>query len=115
LQELALENHHKIRLRVPEMKIDGNTLVPIGILVFPAMVFGGVYALCDSILGFNYPIPVIAAVGTLFAFLGAGVWWLSRQQRLEDQIVGSIEHQYFGTIIQKRDSWETEMTVPGPM
>jgi hypothetical protein len=95
------------------MKTDSTTLAPIGILVVPALLFGGVYVLCDSILGLNYPIPLIAAVGTLFAFLGAGVWWLSRQQRLEDLIVGSIEHPYFGAIIQKRDSWEAESSVPG--
>ena len=94
------------------MKGCGTSIVQLGILAVLFAVFGGVWWCCDSVVGLSSPYPMFIATATLAALFVGFFWWMIALQKKEDGIIGTIEHPFFGTVKQKRESWETSMTVP---
>ncbi len=84
----------------------------LGILAVPFAEFGGVWWCCDSVVGLSSPYPMFIATATLAALFVGFFWWMIALQKKEDGIIGTIGNPFFGTVKQKRESWETSMTVP---
>ena len=93
------------------MKDCGALIVQLGIVTVPFAAFGGVGWLCDSVFDLDFPLPLIIAAGTLASFLVGFLWWMVFLQKKDDEIFGTIEHPFFGTVNQKRKTWECTMSI----